>query len=178
MTEVHVQINGSERVAEVASHETLADLLRDRLRLTGTRVGCEQGVCGACTVLVDGEPVRSCLVLAAQVDGRAVETVEGLGDHPVGRQVVDEFLSRRAYQCGFCTAGFEMLGVWLVRGGTGSAAREVVADNLCRCTGYTPIVEALEALEAAPCAGRCGCAGTGGPPTASFCASDIPQTLE
>src|SRR3546814_10220724 len=90
MTEVHVQINGLERVAEVASNETLADLLRDRLRLTGTRIGCEQGVCGACTVLLDGEPVRSCLVLAVQVDGRVLETVEGLGVDPIGRRVRSE----------------------------------------------------------------------------------------
>src|SRR3546814_16589914 len=78
MTEVHVQINGLERVAEVASNETLADLLRDRLRLPGTRIGCEQGVCGACPVLLDGEPVRPCLVLAVPVEGRVLEPVEGL----------------------------------------------------------------------------------------------------
>src|SRR3546814_8822073 len=149
MTEVHVQINGLERVAEVASNETLADLLRDRLRLTGTRIGCEQGVCGACTVLLDGEPVRSCLVLAVQVDGRVLETVEGLGVDPIGRRVVEEFLSRRAYQCGFCTAGFELLAPWFARGGAGTGpgrAREVAASNLCRCTGYAPISDAFEAL--------------------------------
>lgn len=149
MIGVHVQLNGSVHTLEVASHETLADLLRDRLGLTGTRIGCEQGVCGACTVLLDGEPVRSCLVLAAQTDGRAVETVEGLSGSAVGRRVLEEFLSRRAYQCGFCTAGFEMLGAWFARGGAGSncgCAREVAANNLCRCTGYAPIVEALDAL--------------------------------
>src|SRR3546814_12782267 len=141
MTEVHVQINGLERVAEVASNETLAGLLRDRLRLTGTRIGCEQGVCGACTVLLDGEPVRSCLVLAVQVDGRVLETVEGLGVDPIGRRVVEEFLSRRAYQCGFCTAGFEMLATWFARGGAGTGpgrARGVAAGNRVSCSRSRP----------------------------------------
>src|SRR3546814_16065941 len=107
MTEVHVQINGLERVAEVASNETLADLLRDRLRLTGTRIGCEQGVCGACTVIIAGEPVRSCLVLAVQDDGRVLETGEGLGVAPRGQQVVEGLCGGRAVKLRFSTGGSE-----------------------------------------------------------------------
>jgi carbon-monoxide dehydrogenase small subunit len=143
-----VTVNGQSVSVAVAPRLTLADLLRDALRLTGTRIGCEQGVCGACTVLLDGVPVRSCLVLAAQVDGRSVETIEGIVDDPIGAKVVREFECRRAYQCGFCTAGFEVLGTWLARTESNvdeKRATEVAATNLCRCTGYAPIIEALKA---------------------------------
>lgn len=144
--EITVRVNRTETTVRVAPWHTLADLLRDRLRLTGTRIGCEQGVCGACTVLLDGEPVRACLVLAVATAGTHVETVEGLPDDPDGQRVVGAFLRRRAYQCGYCTAGFEMLGTWLARTARDvddRAARHVAGDNLCRCTGYQSIVDAI-----------------------------------
>ena len=124
---------------------TLADALRGA-GLTGTHLGCEHGVCGACNVLLDGEPVRSCLVLALQAEGRDVTTVEGLADgadlHPVQR----DFVTARAQQCGFCTPGFVVLAAWLRNAepdATDARVREVLSSNLCRCTGYGPIVRAV-----------------------------------
>jgi len=154
---LRLSVNGLDWAVAVEPEETLAELLRERLGLRGTRLGCEQGVCGACTVLLDGEPVRSCLVLALQAQGREVETVEGLADDPAGRRVIAEFVRHRAYQCGFCTAGFEMLGVWKARAEaelSEEQARALAASNLCRCTGYRPIVAALRAAsrEEAPAA--------------------------
>ncbi len=147
---IRVTVNGAERTAIVPARLLLADLLRDELGLTGTHVGCEHGVCGACTVLLDGEPVRACLLFAVQADGAAITTVEGLasegGLHPLQRA----FRARHALQCGFCTPGI-LLGLVAFLGEcpdpTEQEMREALSGHLCRCTGYQNIVTA--ALEAA-----------------------------
>jgi len=148
---VSVVVNGVRREAQVPVRLTLADFLRHRLELTGTHVGCEHGVCGACTVLLDGRAVRSCLLLAAQADGREVTTVEGLAPGTGGLHPLQEaFREHHALQCGFCTAGMLMtLSEYLSenRSPTEAEVREAISGNLCRCTGYRGIVEA--ALDAA-----------------------------
>jgi carbon-monoxide dehydrogenase small subunit len=142
-------LNGERRVLETPARTSLADAVR-ALGATGTRVGCEHGACGTCTVLLDGEPVRGCLVLAVQADGRAVTTVEGLTSdhdlHPVQRA----FLEHHALQCGFCTPGFVVLAASLLEHEPDASAeriREVLSSNLCRCTGYAPIVAAVRAAQ-------------------------------
>ena len=129
---------------------TLADFLRDRLRLTGTHLGCEHGVCGACTVLLDGEAVRACLVFAVQAEGHQIRTVEGLaiglaiGGEPSPLQRA--FVKHRAFQCGFCTPGFLITAQALLDRGLPldrAHLPELLAGNICRCTGYQPIVEAI-----------------------------------
>ena len=148
---VRLTVNGVPRETTVPVRRLLSDALRHDLGLTGTHVGCEHGVCGACTVLVDGEPVRSCLVLAVQVDGAAVTTVEGLArDDGRGGQVLhpvqEAFRECHALQCGFCTPGFLMTiaaGLEENPSPTPEEAREMVAGNLCRCTGYQNIVAAV-----------------------------------
>ncbi|MGP4110587.1 (2Fe-2S)-binding protein [Streptomyces sp. 4N509B] len=143
---VRLLVNGARRELRVPARRLLSDALRDEAGLTGTHVGCEAGVCGACTVLLEDQPVRSCLVLAVQADGRRVETVEGLrgpdGEpHPLQAAIA----RHRGLQCGFCTSGFLMLGAgWLRRGPSREAARECVAANVCRCTGYAGLVAAFE----------------------------------
>ena len=146
---VHVEltINGTRYDGDVEPRTLLSDFIRHDCGLTGTHVGCEHGVCGACTVQLDGEPIRSCLMLAVQADGRAVRTVEGLAPagelHPL--QVA--FHERHALQCGFCTPGFLMSLEPLLRDAPAldeAAIRELLAGNLCRCTGYAGIVEAVE----------------------------------
>jgi len=144
--ELALSINGAEHALQVEPRRLLSDFLREDLGLTGTHVGCEQGACGACTVLVDGEPVRSCLMLAVQARGRAVETVEGLGCDGVLHPVQRAFMESVSFQCGFCTPGFVIATVALL-GETPSPGereiREALAGNFCRCTGYTSIVEGV-----------------------------------
>jgi len=125
---------------------TLADFIRQELDLTGTHLGCEHGVCGACTILMNGEAVRSCLMLAVQADGARLETVEGLAQgselHPLQRAFNDQ----HALQCGFCTPGFLMTAVAFLNENpapTRAQAREAISGNICRCTGYQPIIDAL-----------------------------------
>jgi aerobic-type carbon monoxide dehydrogenase small subunit (CoxS/CutS family) len=141
---VSVEINGDSHEHEVEPRTLLSDFIRHQARLTGTKVGCEQGVCGACTVQLDGEPVRSCLMLAVQAHGRSLRTIEGLGgDHPLARA----FNEKHALQCGFCTAGFLMSLEPFVRDRDHpdeGEIRETLAGNLCRCTGYAGIVEAVQ----------------------------------
>ena len=144
---ISVEINGSSYEGEVEPRTLLSDFIRHSAGLTGTKVGCEQGVCGACTVQLDGEPVRSCLMLAVQANGRALKTVEGLAEdgdlHPLQRA----FHEAHALQCGFCTPGFLMSMEGFMRGhpdASGEELREALAGNLCRCTGYLGIVEAVE----------------------------------
>ena len=123
---------------------TLADFLREKLALTGTHLGCEHGVCGACTVLVDGEPVRACLMLAVQAAGREVLTVEGLADGDALHPLQQAFMETFAFQCGFCTPGFVMSTLALLRedpNADEAKVREELSGNLCRCTGYQTIVE-------------------------------------
>jgi aerobic-type carbon monoxide dehydrogenase small subunit (CoxS/CutS family) len=139
---IDLTVNGEPHAAEVEPRTLLSDLLRHGLGLTGTKVGCEHGVCGACTVQVDGEPVRSCLMLAVQARGRDVRTIEGL-DHPLQTA----FHEAHALQCGFCTAGILMSLEAFVRDRDDAGAdeiREALAGNLCRCTGYVAMVEATE----------------------------------
>jgi carbon-monoxide dehydrogenase small subunit len=147
---VTFELNGAEASYELPVRWTLADMLRDRAGLTGTHLGCEHGICGACTVLLDGEPVRSCLILAPQVEGRSVRTIESLADggelHPVQRA----FREHHALQCGYCTPGFIVLAAGLLErepDASEERVREVLASNLCRCTGYTPIVRAVLAAQ-------------------------------
>jgi carbon-monoxide dehydrogenase small subunit len=144
MKSISITVNGEARALEVPVRRTLADVLRDDLGLTGTHLGCEQGVCGACTVLVDGEPVRSCLMLGVQAHESAVTTVEGLGG-PSELQLA--FEAHGAFQCGFCTPGFLMLLTWLLERDPGpEEIRDALASNLCRCTGYHPIAAAFQSV--------------------------------
>lgn len=148
---IELSVNGTPRELDVEPRRTLADALRDELGLTGTHLGCEHGVCGACTVLVDDEPVRSCLMFAVQAQGREITTIEGLADgdrlHPVQQAFVDNF----GMQCGFCTPGFVMLIEGAHRMGIephDDALVELLSSNLCRCTGYLAIKQAAkQALE-------------------------------
>jgi carbon-monoxide dehydrogenase small subunit len=146
---ITLTVNG-ERVAErVDARTTLVDFLRDGLALTGSHVGCEHGVCGTCTVRVDGEIVRGCLMLAAQCDGAAVETIEGLSDSGEVADLQAAFAQRNALQCGYCTPGMIVTAQDLLkRGGvpTRVAIREHLSGNYCRCTGYHAIVDAVEAV--------------------------------
>lgn len=144
---VQLRVNGTSVARDVVPRLTLADFLRDELRLTGTHLGCEHGVCGACTVLLDGVSVRSCIMFAVQAEGCDVMTVEALAPpegplHPLQAA----FRSRHALQCGFCTAGFLVTAYELLlerRGITEEEVRETISGNLCRCTGYQGIVEAI-----------------------------------
>jgi carbon-monoxide dehydrogenase small subunit len=151
--DVAVVVNGVERRARVMPRMLLADLIREEWGLTGTHLGCEHGACGACTVLLDGEPTRSCLVFAVQADGCRVDTVEGLaGDGPGLHPLQEAFRTRHALQCGFCTPGILMtLTAYLGRHPSPSETeiREALSGNLCRCTGYQHIVQAALDVAAA-----------------------------
>ena len=146
MTTVHLTVNGEPCSADVAGRTQLAELLRDHLHLTGTHLGCEHGVCGACTVLVDGKPIRSCITYAQACEGADVVTVEGLGDDPVGRALGEAFARHHALQCGFCTPGM-LIAAWDIvtrLAPTDEAEiRHELSGNLCRCTGYVGIVAAV-----------------------------------
>ncbi|WP_396911053.1 (2Fe-2S)-binding protein [Mycolicibacterium sp.] len=147
---INLAVNGGAVTVGVAPRHTLADALR-AAGLTGTHLGCEHGVCGACTVLVDGEAVRSCLMLALQAEGRVIETVEGLADDGDLNALQRAFHENHALQCGFCTAGFLMLAEEHVRTeptASPERTREVMSSNLCRCTGYAGILAAVEKAKA------------------------------
>ncbi len=144
--DVRLTVNGVPRDARVPARRLLSDVLRHDLRLTGTHVGCEHGVCGACTVLLDGEPVRSCLLLAVTADGHEVTTVEGLGTPEDMHPVQQAFRECHGLQCGFCTPGFLTTVAAYVADNpdpTEAEAREAVSGNLCRCTGYQNIVASV-----------------------------------
>ena len=147
--DISMRVNGEDVRERVAARQTLVDFLREDLGLTGSHIGCEQGVCGACTVVIDGEVVRGCLVLAVQCDGAAVETIEGLSDSGVIADLQEAFQRRNALQCGFCTPGM-LIGAQalLSRPGVPSRAmiREHLSGNYCRCTGYQAIVDAIESI--------------------------------
>ncbi len=139
-------VNGRHWTGDVPVRLLLSDLLRERLGLTGTHVGCEQGVCGACTILADGEAVRSCLMLAVQAEGMHLRTIEEIGEPGHLSNLQAAFVRHRAFQCGFCTPGFlasaeEILGSG--RRYTREELRDLLTGNVCRCTGYEPIVEAV-----------------------------------
>jgi carbon-monoxide dehydrogenase small subunit len=145
-------VNGEKVSAPVAPRTHLADFLREELGLTGTHIGCEHGVCGACTVRIDGELVRGCLTLAVQCEGCTVETIEGLSDSGRIADLQEAFVQRNALQCGYCTPGMllaadELLGKAGVP--TRAAIREHLSGNYCRCTGYHAIVDAIEAVASA-----------------------------
>jgi carbon-monoxide dehydrogenase small subunit len=139
-------VNGSPRSLRIEPRETLADVLRDRLALTGTKVSCDAQVCGACTVLVDGLAVSACTLLAADADGRTVTTVEGLATGGRLTALQQAFIDHAAFQCGFCTSGMLMAATALLDENPSPSRDEVVhglEGNLCRCTGYAPIVDAV-----------------------------------
>jgi carbon-monoxide dehydrogenase small subunit len=147
--EVELRVNGTPRRATVAPRLTLADYLRERCGLTGTHLGCEHGVCGACTVLLDGDAVRSCLVFAVQADGAEVTTIEGLGG-PDGQlsPLQAAFRDHHGLQCGFCTPGFVVSVTAFLRDHpdpTDDEIRVALSGNLCRCTGYQGIIDAVRA---------------------------------
>jgi carbon-monoxide dehydrogenase small subunit len=145
---ITVTVNGRAHRASVPSRLTLVDFLRDELRLTGTHAGCEHGVCGACSVLLEGRPVRSCLLFAVQADGAAITTVEGLAPEPGGLSVLqDSFWETHALQCGFCTPGMLIAAHALlsrVAAPSDDEIRDAIGGNLCRCTGYKQIVDAIK----------------------------------
>ncbi|RTL67017.1 MAG: (2Fe-2S)-binding protein [Pseudonocardiaceae bacterium] len=146
--DVTVTVNGRREQVEVEPAETLLGMLRERLRLTGTKEGCNEGECGACTVLVDGLPVDSCIYSAAATCGRSVETVEGLADDDLGRDLQAAFVAAGGVQCGFCTPGFLTTLVAVLRENPAPSEpelREALAGNICRCTGYSQILDAVAA---------------------------------
>jgi carbon-monoxide dehydrogenase small subunit len=147
--DIVVTVNGEELRESVEARKTLVDFLRDDLGLTGSHVGCEHGVCGACTVRVDGVVVRGCLMLAAQCDGARVETIEGVSDSGEIADLQEAFRLRNALQCGYCTPGMLLTAQELLGNGV-VPAREVIREHLsgnyCRCTGYQAIVDAVEAV--------------------------------
>ena len=145
--DVRITVNGEPRAAAVESRLLLVHWLRDVLRLTGTHIGCDTTHCGACTVLLDGEPVKSCTVLAVQADGRDVQTVEGLEQDGTLHPLQEGFQQEHGLQCGFCTPGMLMTGrALLERNADPSEAdiRQAISGNLCRCTGYVNIVKSIE----------------------------------
>lgn len=145
---INVNVNGTTHALTVEPRRSLADVIRDDVGLTGTHLGCEHGVCGACTVLLDGEPSRACLMLAVQADGTEITTIEGLANpdgtmHPVQQGMYDAM----SFQCAFCSPGFLMSTVALLRDNpnpTEAEIREELSGNLCRCTGYQSIVDGVE----------------------------------
>ncbi|ETW97828.1 (2Fe-2S)-binding protein [Candidatus Entotheonella palauensis] len=143
---INLTVNGTAYERTVEARLTLADFLREELDLTGTHLGCEHGVCGACTILFNGEAVRSCLILAVQADGAELSTVEGLADGDTLHPLQQAFHEHHALQCGFCTPGFLMTAVAFLHDTpkpTEAEVREAISGNICRCTGYMPIVEAV-----------------------------------
>ena len=146
--DITLDVNGNKYSAKVESRRTLADTLREDCGLTGTHLGCEHGVCGACTVLVDDEPVRSCLMFAVQAQDSAIRTVEGLADGDSLNELQKAFWDHHALQCGFCTPGFLMLATGVLEKNpniSDAELRHVLSSNLCRCTGYQNILEAVKA---------------------------------
>ena len=150
--DIALDINGRRYHVTVEPRRLLADVIRDDCGLTGTHIGCEHGVCGACTILVDGDPVRSCLMFAVQAIGKAIRTVEGLANGKELHPLQQAFVAEHGLQCGFCTPGFLMLALGLLErepSMSEAALREALSANLCRCTGYDSIVKAVCAAAAA-----------------------------
>ena len=147
--QISFKINNLTKVVEIEPRRTLVDVIREDCALTGTHSGCEHGVCGACTVLVDGEPVRSCLMLGVQAAGTSIRTVEGLAHNGVLHALQQAFIDHHALQCGFCTPGFLMLAVHLLETRPDvneDQVRDALSANLCRCTGYVNIIKAVCAV--------------------------------
>jgi aerobic-type carbon monoxide dehydrogenase small subunit (CoxS/CutS family) len=149
---VEVSVNGRAYARQVEPRMSLADFVRDELQLTGTKLGCEHGVCGACTILVDGKAVRSCLMLAVQANGRELRTVEGLASGPQLTPLQEAFRRHHALQCGFCTGGVLMTTTALLAENPSPSRdeiREALSANLCRCTGYQTIIDAIAEVSGA-----------------------------
>jgi len=147
MHKITVTVNGTAHAAEVESRLLLVHFIRERLRLTGTHIGCDTSHCGACTVILDGEPVKSCTVLAVQADGAKVRTVEGLEQGGKLHPVQEGFTEKHGLQCGYCTPGMMMTSVALLERNKNPSEqdiRQAIAGNLCRCTGYVNIVKAVQ----------------------------------
>jgi carbon-monoxide dehydrogenase small subunit len=145
---ITLRINGRDHAISVASRRTLADAIREECGQTGTHIGCEHGVCGACTVLVNGEPVRSCLMFAQQAAGKEIRTVEGLAKGDAMHPMQKAFMENHGLQCGFCTPGFLMLAVGVLEREPDISDEDLVdvlSSNLCRCTGYQNIIKAVRA---------------------------------
>ena len=143
-------VNGATYEVNVEARRTLVDVIRDDCGLTGTHIGCEHGVCGACTILVDNQAVRSCLMFAVQAEGRDIRTVESLDAEGHLHALQEEFMRHHALQCGFCTPGFLMLALAALKVNPAmdeSALRDVLSSNLCRCTGYETILQAVRAAQ-------------------------------
>ncbi|WP_129782456.1 (2Fe-2S)-binding protein [Peristeroidobacter soli] len=146
LVDIALTVNGKPVTGKVEPRRTLADFLRDDLDMTGTHVGCEHGVCGACTILVNGASMRSCLMFAVQVDGAELNTVEGLAVDGKLTPLQDAFHRHHALQCGFCTPGLLMTAEAFLKENpspTADEVRDAISGNICRCTGYIPIVEAI-----------------------------------
>jgi carbon-monoxide dehydrogenase small subunit len=144
---IHLTVNGVAHDAEVESRLLLVHLLRENLRLTGTHIGCDTTHCGACTILIDGDPVKSCTVLAVQADGAQITTVEGLEQNGKLHPVQEAFWDKHGLQCGYCTPGMMLTGCALLARNKDPAEaeiREAISGNLCRCTGYTNIIKAIQ----------------------------------
>ena len=146
--EINLTINGTHYTVTVEARRTLVDVIRDDCGLTGTHIGCEHGVCGACTILLDGEPMRSCLMFAVQAHGRSIRTVEGLQRGERLHPMQEAFMRHHGLQCGFCTPGFLMLAVGVLEKRPDLSDEELIdilSSNLCRCTGYENIIKAVRA---------------------------------
>lgn len=151
--DIQLTVNGTTRTLTIEPRETLGEVLRERLSLTGTKISCDAQVCGACTVLVDGLPMSACTYLAVDADEKAVATVEGLARDGVLTPLQQSFIDHAAFQCGFCTSGFLMAATALLEDNPNPTREEVrqgLEGNICRCTGYEPIVEAVLAAARAP----------------------------
>ena len=147
-TAITLTINGRDHVIDVEARRTLVDAIREDCGQTGTHIGCEHGICGACTVIVDGEPVRSCLMFAVQAEGKKIRTVEGLADGDTLHVMQQAFMDHHGLQCGFCTPGFLMLAVGVLEREpdiSDGDLLDVLSSNLCRCTGYQNIIKAVRA---------------------------------
>ena len=147
--EIEATLNGKPLRRRVKARQHLADFLRQELELTGTHLGCEHGICGACTVLIDGRTARGCLTLAAQISGKSVETIEGLTESGMLAQLQKEFIERNAAQCVFCSSGMLLTAHELLSSGeplSRADIREAMSGNMCRCTGYHAIIDAVEAV--------------------------------
>jgi carbon-monoxide dehydrogenase small subunit len=147
--EITITINGTVTVSEVDPRMTLADFLRDRERLTGIHLGCEQGACGACTIMIDGEPARSCIIYAVSCDGTDIQTIEGSDDDPVISELQQAFTKHHGLQCGYCTPAMLMTARDIVKrlpNADEGQVRLELAGNICRCTGYSGIVRAILAI--------------------------------
>ena len=150
--DIEVMLNGTPLKRRVKARQHLADFLRQEMELTGTHLGCEHGICGACTVLLDGRSVRGCLTLAAQVSGKTVDTIEGLSQSGRLADLQKAFIERNAAQCGFCSSGMLLTAYELVSTGEKASRaeiREFLSGNMCRCTGYHAIIDAVESVIAA-----------------------------